>query len=287
MNSLLKTIKRFFVFFLLANSAMNWAMNVDLEEGPPINYRTCVLDRVYGDNCADTINVPVHGKSLLYCAAQEGKLDAVEWFVSHRADINWTCLEDNTTPLFAALEQEHPEVVAYLYPLGAFLLTSLKAKHNRSTLYMAAAVGNQGLVEDLVNQYNANINEQDDFGRTPLWAAARNGHANIVYFLASRGALIDQADADGNTPLFMALDHAGSKEVVACLINNGANVHARASRYDLRKRLSPLDMAVQKCRPEIVQMLHTKGAQLNAYKNTPHYKGILEKWLSLGQNSSF
>ena len=40
---------------------------------------------------------------------------------------------------------------------------------------------------------------------TPLWEAASNGHIRIVRFLVERGANVNAFDAEGNTPLYVAL----------------------------------------------------------------------------------
>ena len=40
---------------------------------------------------------------------------------------------------------------------------------------------------------------------TPLWEAASNGHIRIVQFLVEKGADVNAFDAQGNTPLYIAL----------------------------------------------------------------------------------
>ena len=40
---------------------------------------------------------------------------------------------------------------------------------------------------------------------TPLWEASSNGHMRIVQFLVEKGADFNAFDAQGNTPLYIAL----------------------------------------------------------------------------------
>jgi hypothetical protein len=41
-------------------------------------------------------------------------------------------------------------------------------------------------------------------GLTPIGAAARNGHVEIVRYLVKVGAVLDKPDSDGHTPLYEA-----------------------------------------------------------------------------------
>jgi ankyrin repeat protein len=68
-------------------------------------------------------------------------------------------------------------------------------------------------------------------GITALYAAAINGHDEIVEFLLSQGADIDVRLNDGETPLMAAVWN-GQVGTVALLISKGADVNARKfTRY--------------------------------------------------------
>ncbi len=60
------------------------------------------------------------------------------------------------------------------------------------------------IVRLLVNQA-ANLEHQNSMGNTPLLSAARNGHWDTVSLLLKHGAIIEQQDHEGRTPLDYAL----------------------------------------------------------------------------------
>lgn len=62
----------------------------------------------------------------------------------------------------------------------------------------------------------------DARGRTPLSAAAGEGHMDLCLVLIDRGAEVDAADIDGRTPLWRACER-GRDRVAACLIEFGAD----------------------------------------------------------------
>eukprot|EP00471_Norrisiella_sphaerica_P006425 CAMPEP_0184488744 /NCGR_PEP_ID=MMETSP0113_2-20130426/13157_1 /TAXON_ID=91329 /ORGANISM="Norrisiella sphaerica, Strain BC52" /LENGTH=289 /DNA_ID=CAMNT_0026871719 /DNA_START=249 /DNA_END=1117 /DNA_ORIENTATION=+ len=55
--------------------------------------------------------------------------------------------------------------------------------HGFTPLLAAARLGREGMVEYLVNECGATLDVFDNFGVTPLCAAAANGHLSIVKFL--------------------------------------------------------------------------------------------------------
>src|SRR5207253_10966641 len=68
---------------------------------------------------------------------------------------------------------------------------------------------------------HANVNAQDNQGRTALMAAAANGDAGVVKALIEAGAKIDAADANSGVALTYAAA-AGSADVIDLLQKRGA-----------------------------------------------------------------
>lgn len=105
-------------------------------------------------------------------------------------------------------------------------------------LWEAAAFGNIDAVRHYLDACRT-VDAIDDTAvdpQTPLWVAARNGHTNVVDFLATAGAAIEYAPgASGLRPLRIAAEH-GHTSVVQCLVNHGASI-SDASANDARPPL--------------------------------------------------
>jgi len=66
----------------------------------------------------------------------------------------------------------------------------------------------------------------DSNKRTPAHWAADYNQVEVLQFLISKGAKIDQPDKYGITPLLAAV-YEGHKEVVAILVNKGAKLDVK------------------------------------------------------------
>jgi ankyrin repeat protein len=93
----------------------------------------------------------------------------------------------------------------------------------RSDLHYAARDGNLTLAEKLIHQ-GADVNLTDKQGWTPLHFAAQAESAGVATRLLDAGARIDPKDAHGNTPLFRAVfASAGGGETITLLRARGAD----------------------------------------------------------------
>ena len=121
------------------------------------------------------------------------------------------------------------------------------------------------MIKNLVGN-GANVHVKSPRGITPLYAAAINGHNDIVEFLLSQGADIDVKLNDGETPLMAAVWN-GQVETVALLIYKGADVNAKKFTHYKPSGESSLVWATQRDRTEknenydkIFQLLAQAGA---------------------------
>ncbi len=62
----------------------------------------------------------------------------------------------------------------------------------------------------------ADLNAEDEYGKTPLHNAAWSGHKDVAELLLSRGADAEAQDKKGSTPLDEAI-RRGHKEIVQLL----------------------------------------------------------------------
>ncbi|KAK4042836.1 hypothetical protein C8A01DRAFT_13575 [Parachaetomium inaequale] len=87
--------------------------------------------------------------------------------------------------------------------------------------------GRRGEVENLYKVLSLLRRYQPGSDAQLFWAAAMNGHVDIVRYLVKEGVSIETRH-HGQTPLHTAVLH-GQKEVFRFLMENGANVHALTS----------------------------------------------------------
>ena len=83
----------------------------------------------------------------------------------------------------------------------------LKDNHGETALHLAAKNRHNVVMDDML-QWGANINAQNNMGRTTLHMTAQsNPLKDIAYYLIDMGADIKVKDSQGNTALHVATDH--------------------------------------------------------------------------------
>jgi len=122
-------------------------------------------------------------------------------------------------------------------------------------LHDAAQIGDYTKVRDILKSSPNLINVKDKHGNTPIVYAAWRGHTNIVTFLLSKGAKIDEANSQMWTPLHRAA-YNGHLGAVQALVNSGANINAKTS-----SGMTPLKMAEGNNHTEVAEFLKSRGAQ--------------------------
>ena len=180
--------------------------------------------------------------------------------------INRAMGPDEATLLFAASAQGHTSAVDYLLRKGA--KTDPKILSTKSTPLLAAAKnGHYDVVRALLS-YGSNANAAGNkriHGATPLHVAAQNGHFTICKLL------IDHGKAHVNTrlrklavtPLFLAAE-LGNVKIVQLLLAKGAHVGTRNE-----KGLSPFHGAISAgSGTEVYRLLKKHGANINSRDNS-------------------
>jgi ankyrin repeat protein/S1-C subfamily serine protease len=247
------------------------------------------------------------GYTPIHRAAGRGQVEMVKLLLSAGADVNAMTPDtragtnfERRTPLHEAVERGHPEVVKLLLEAGAD--PEITDDGDRTALHIAAyeklvdvlkhllnagadvhartswngpqetpllIVSGSGPVEAvrLLVAAGALLDEQDDRGSTPLHRAARSDWAEGVQLLLTADAPIDAADNAGLTPLHEAA-RFGSKEALHLLLEAGAKLEART-----KGARTPLHLAAAEANnTEAVQALLEADADVNALDsqaNTP------------------
>ncbi|CAI9115245.1 OLC1v1016098C1 [Oldenlandia corymbosa var. corymbosa] len=97
-----------------------------------------------------------------------------------------------------------------------------------NALHLAAAQGRTQMCRDLIRNLKFHdINASDDSGRTPLIQAVLWKHRRTVDFLIDNGADVTKGTLKGYTPSHCAAEK-GSKELIQLLISKGADLNAFA-----------------------------------------------------------
>ena len=134
------------------------------------------------------------------------------------------------------------------------------AKHDTATVF--------ALLDQNLHVINDQIAPGNTF--TFLIEACRRRYSDIVAGLIERGADVNRANAvdengeGGNTPIWFACqgNNPGDPEIVALLINHGADIDARGENG-----WSPLHMAYQWGHVELASILIEKGADTSCVDN--------------------
>ncbi|XP_046572035.1 ankyrin repeat family A protein 2-like isoform X2 [Haliotis rubra] len=132
-----------------------------------------------------------------------------------------------------------------------------------SDLYSASMNGDLEAVRRILSAGHVNINTRRGWGWTPVMAAARYGHRDVVEFLVGRGADVSLVNRDGNNILHLAC-YGGDLETVKLILSlNVVDVNSRGGRYS---RTPVMEAAVYGYR-DMVELLVGKGADVSLVDN--------------------
>ncbi|KAL7668988.1 hypothetical protein ACOME3_009664 [Neoechinorhynchus agilis] len=126
-------------------------------------------------------------------------------------------------------------------------------QYGRTLLHIAAWSGN-GVLSVLLNA-NPELESQDVFGWTPLWAALYNNKIAGAYLLKEKGALVPQEPSELSFLLVHSVKY-NHYDVVSFLFEHGAKVLSDAPEEEVPPLLH---WAVDHSNPELVRILLEKG----------------------------
>ena len=162
---------------------------------------------------ANVNQVDTWGRTALMQAAVAGYLECVRALIEVRANVNH-CDKDGHSVLMVALH--HNECVNVLIAAGAVY-------NQAQSLFLSAASGDQKGIARLIDE-GADVNYEDDYGRTALQWAATNGHQESACALIAARADVNHANHVGLTAL-MSAAASGHQEIVSTLTAARADIN--------------------------------------------------------------
>jgi ankyrin repeat protein len=192
--------------------------------------------------------------SPLYWAAQFGKRKVCELLIAGGADPNASG-GPRDTPLDAAIAEGHDSVVQLLITSGADI--EPRGGHQYSPLQHACMKLNLEVVKILINN-GADLNLTGGRGKTPLQIAFEaDGSDDVIALLLQCGANENGLLRHCNTALQEAA-FTGRDTIVALLLDRGANVNQIAGQYS-----TALCAAAYCGHVKVVRLLLSNGADVD------------------------
>ena len=206
--------------------------------------------RVLIDAGADLHTTNEKQRSPLHYACGAGALDVVKMLVQAGAGVRATD-DEGRMCLSVAL---HIDTVRYLVGLPVVELNHQNATNNYTALHYAVVQGDMDVVQVLIDA-GADIDTQNDLGRSPLNTACESGALDIVKMLVRAGAT-----DNGACTCLMFAANSGRTEIARYLVGlpevelnrqNAANYH------------TALHFAVVSGVTDVVQILLDAGADFD------------------------
>ena len=173
------------------------------------------------------------GDTALMLAARTGKIEAVKVLLDHAAQVNAKENWGDTTPLMWAVTEHHSDIAKLLIEHGADV--------NAKSKFVPAASGRGFEGTTPVDAKPSQPAEEFASGLlTPLMFAAREDDLESARLLIAAGADLNTLDGDGKDALGLAA-FSGSYDIASLLIDN----HARVNQADVQG-FTPLFWAVDR-----------------------------------------
>ena len=203
---------------------------------------------------------------------------AAQYWAAHaRVEDVPSRIRDGMESLFDA-DKPHFATWLWIYDedqFGDSMSTMRPEKPEAVPLYYAARLGFRDLAEHLIAEHSEHVNASGGCEVTPMHAAAKAGHIDILTLLLGHGADMDGRGPYNRTPLHLASLY-GKVEAGQCLLDHGADINSRDDGD-----WTPLYLAVRRGKVELVRMLLERGARTDGlhdklFHGTVLHRGVRE-----------
>ena len=162
------------------------------------------------------------GKKL-HKAIKKGKLQLAMELIEKGANVN-TRDEYGNKPIHDAVKKGDSELVSRLIEKGANI--NAEGYFCNTALHFAAMKGRKKVASILLEAGSEIEIKEIRMGFTPLHEAIKAGHIEIVELLIQNKANVKAKAFGDTTPLHVAM-REGNKEIASLLIQTGANLYAK------------------------------------------------------------
>lgn len=237
---------------------------------------------------ADLNSHEKHESSALHWAVLWGMTDVVKLLVENGAEINERNYYNESSLLLTALNEKKTEIALYLIEKGADLNFADSKSHK--ILHTAVENNYADIVRSLL-KHGYDVNKRDRYQETALFDAIDKNYTECANILIENSAEINICNNDGETPLHIAAKN-GNIALAEKLIASGATVNIcgvghlqkptiektydnsnfvvvsmlipkRDGPYTKDNMISPLTAAIIAKKPDMVEFLIKKGADVN------------------------
>ena len=184
------------------------------------------------DDGADVDEPNRYQATALHIAAAKGHSEVCEVLLDRGANVN-AVDDERCAPLHEAAWRGHYEVCRILLERGAY--ASARKKAEETPLHVAVYAGHPEICRLLI-QHGAIINTKDG---TPLHVAAREGNLTMCLLLLRHGADANFKDHKGRTALHVAAANDAHEDIIALLVESGANPDTCDDRNRVAAEFSP------------------------------------------------
>ena len=212
------------------------------------------------DNGADFDLQDKHGQTALMLACKNGHNECAEVLIQNGVDKD---LQDNkgNSAVMIACDNGYSECVESLIRKGANIDLQDNDHEGRSALMrLCDKQGNDDIFRLLLESC-ANVNLQDQLGKTALMIAIASNHNKAVSMLLEHGAHLDMQDNEGNTALITAASK-NNLSSVEILVNKGADMNIQN-----KQGRNPLMIACNQEARSYVKLLVERGVDTNLQDN--------------------
>ncbi|XP_033759456.1 ankyrin homolog [Pecten maximus] len=195
----------------------------------------------------------------LYHAVEQDDRGELTQLLIKGADIHYKYFGEKSL-LHICCEKDRLECAKLLMEYGANV--QAQDEWNMTPLMYCMVRQLNDIAQELLSRDPYAVHSQDRFGKASIHCAVESGSPELLNLLFSFGAVADQTDWFGMTPLMSLCSRAGiSNNVTLCemLLGAGADVNLK----DLRSRRTALQYAALNKIPALVEVLLQAGADPN------------------------